>query len=186
MDYKKKPLPPIVGKAGFGLLGIGLVLMILAFAVNTQRAFFDYLWMYMFLVSIGVGSLALGDRLVPHAEIKPSQRPGGTFFHARIVHPVTGVAFKGFQIPFWVETIEMMKKAVPEASYISNIGWDVAITNSGPVIVEANTIPGFNTAQYRGFREITNGMGYQPIFDEAVNGKPFTNMLDYEKVLIRL
>ena len=38
----------------------------------------------------GVGSLALGDRLVPHAEIKPSQRPGGTFFHARIVHPVTG------------------------------------------------------------------------------------------------
>ena len=59
MDYKKKPLPPIVGKAGFGLLGIGLVLMILAFAVNTQRAFFDYLWMYMFLVSIGVGSLAL-------------------------------------------------------------------------------------------------------------------------------
>jgi hypothetical protein len=103
-----------------------------------------------------------------------------------VVHPVTGVAFKGFQIPFWVETIEMMKKAVPEASYISNIGWDVAITNSGPVIVEANTIPGFNTAQYRGFREITNGMGYQPIFDEAVNGKPFTNMLDYEKVLIRL
>jgi len=59
MDYKKKPLPPVVGKAGFGLLGIGLVLMILAFAVNTQRAFFDYLWMYMFLVSIGVGSLAL-------------------------------------------------------------------------------------------------------------------------------
>lgn len=59
MDYKKKPLPPIVGKAGFGLLGIGLILIILAFAVNTQRAFFDYLWMYMFLVSVGVGSLAL-------------------------------------------------------------------------------------------------------------------------------
>ena len=59
MDYQKKPLPPIVGKVGFGLLGVGAVLMILAFAVDTQRAFFDYLWMYMFLVSIGVGSLAL-------------------------------------------------------------------------------------------------------------------------------
>lgn len=59
MDYQKKPLPPLVGKIGFGLLGIGLILTILSFAVNSQRAFFDYLWMYMFLVSIGVGSLAL-------------------------------------------------------------------------------------------------------------------------------
>jgi len=59
MEYTKKPLSPVVGKTGYGLLGVGLVLMILAFAVNSQRAFFDYLWMYMFLVSIGVGSLAL-------------------------------------------------------------------------------------------------------------------------------
>ncbi len=102
------------------------------------------------------------------------------------VHPVTGVPFKGFQIPFWQETVDMMKKVVPEASYISNIGWDVAITNSGPLIVEANTIPGFNTAQYRGFHPVTNGMGYQPIFDEAVKGVPFADMSDYEKVLIKL
>lgn len=59
MDYIKKSLPAKVGKTGFILLGIGLISMIASFAVNTQRAFFDYLWMYMFLVSIGVGSLAL-------------------------------------------------------------------------------------------------------------------------------
>ena len=40
----------------------------------------------------GAGSLNLGDRLVPGARQKPSQREGGTFFHARIVHPVTGEA----------------------------------------------------------------------------------------------
>lgn len=59
MDYQKKPLPSKVGTLGFGLLGVGGILIILSFIVNTQRAFFDYLWMYMFLVSIGVGSLAL-------------------------------------------------------------------------------------------------------------------------------
>jgi len=59
MDYQKKPLPDKLGKIGYLLLGLGLLLTILAFAVDTKRAFFDYLWMYMFLVSIGVGSLAL-------------------------------------------------------------------------------------------------------------------------------
>jgi len=59
MNYQKKPLPAKVGKIGFALLGLGALLLIAAFAVDTKRAFFDYLWMYMFLVSIGVGSLAL-------------------------------------------------------------------------------------------------------------------------------
>ena len=35
----------------------------------------------------GAGALAVGDRLVPHAKQKPSQRTGGTFFHARVYHP---------------------------------------------------------------------------------------------------
>lgn len=38
----------------------------------------------------GAGALALGDRLAPLARLKPSQREGGSFFHARIVHPLTG------------------------------------------------------------------------------------------------
>lgn len=59
MDYQKKLLPSKLGTIGYALLGIGIVSIGVSFAVNTQRAFFDYLWMYMFLVSIGVGSLAL-------------------------------------------------------------------------------------------------------------------------------
>lgn len=57
MDYQKKPLPAKLGTIGYVLLGIGLVSIIASFAVNSQRAFFDYLWMYMFLVSIGVLSI---------------------------------------------------------------------------------------------------------------------------------
>lgn len=101
-------------------------------------------------------------------------------------HPATGTAFKGLQIPFWEETLQMMRRAVPLASKISNIGWDVAITENGPLIIEANTIPGFNTAQYRGYGWITEGYGYQPLFDEAMNGKPFADDGRYERVVLRL
>jgi tRNA modification GTPase len=38
----------------------------------------------------GRGALAVADRLVPAALSKPSQREGGTFFHATVTHPLTG------------------------------------------------------------------------------------------------
>ena len=101
-------------------------------------------------------------------------------------HPVTGVPFKGLKMPFWQETIDMMRKAVPLASKISNIGWDVAITEDGPLIIEANTIPGFNTAQYRGFAWVTDGFGYQPLFDEGMKGIPFDGRGHYDRVVIKL
>lgn len=100
-------------------------------------------------------------------------------------HPVTGVGFKGIQLNYWDETIEMMRKAVPLAKKISNIGWDVAFTKDGPLIIEANTIPGFNTAQYSGYGWITDGWGYQPLFD-AVHDIPFKDDGRYEKVVLKL
>jgi len=40
----------------------------------------------------GQGALEVGDRLVPGLRCPPSQRAAGTFFHARVTHPVTGEA----------------------------------------------------------------------------------------------
>ncbi len=54
-----KKLPASVGKWGLILTAVGVIMGGAAFAVDPHRAFFGYLWMYMFLVSIGVGSLAL-------------------------------------------------------------------------------------------------------------------------------
>ena len=103
-----------------------------------------------------------------------------------VCHPVTGVRFKGMQIPYWKESIELMKKAVPLASKISNIGWDVAITEDGPLIIEANTIPGFNTAQYGGYRWVTEGWGYQPLFDYGLGGDGLPEDGRYDRVLMKL
>lgn len=59
MDYPKKLLPAKLSLTGWVLLGIGLLILILAFLTDRRRAMFDYLWIFVFMVSIGVGSLAL-------------------------------------------------------------------------------------------------------------------------------
>lgn len=101
-------------------------------------------------------------------------------------HPVTGVKFKGMKIPYWQECLELMRKALPLASKISNIGWDIAVTEKGPLIIEANTIPGFNTAQYGGYSWVTEGWGYQPLFDYGLGGPELPGDGRYDRVLMRL
>ena len=45
---------------------------------------------------------------------------------------------KTLQIPFWNETIDMLKEACTIIPEIHIVGWDVAITPNGPVLVEGN------------------------------------------------
>lgn len=54
------------------------------------------------------------------------------------VHPVTGIAITGFQVPFWPEIKQMMEKAVFVAPENRSVGWDVAITEKGPELIEGN------------------------------------------------
>ena len=53
-------------------------------------------------------------------------------------HPVTGVEIRGFQVPYWEETIQMVKKAAKKNPSNRSIGWDVAITDAGPELIEGN------------------------------------------------
>jgi hypothetical protein len=59
MEYQKKELPEKVNKVGWILTGVGLILVVLAYLVDTQRSVFDNLVIFMFLVSIAVGSTML-------------------------------------------------------------------------------------------------------------------------------
>lgn len=58
-------------------------------------------------------------------------------------HPQTKVKFKGFQIPYWDEVIDMLSKASSLVPQVGYIGWDVAITDNGPIIIEGNNDPGY-------------------------------------------
>ncbi len=57
--YIKKALPQKFLNTGFALLGVGLVFGIIAFISDSQRASYSYLTAFMFLISLGVGSLFL-------------------------------------------------------------------------------------------------------------------------------
>ncbi|MGB6153410.1 MAG: sugar-transfer associated ATP-grasp domain-containing protein [Pricia sp.] len=55
-------------------------------------------------------------------------------------HPDTGFKFDNFQIPFFKEACEL---AIEGAKFIPDgfIGWDIALTPSGPTIIEGNEDP---------------------------------------------
>ena len=54
------------------------------------------------------------------------------------VHPVTSVPIIGFQVPFWNETLEMVREASLLHPENRSVGWDVVITEDGPGLIEGN------------------------------------------------
>lgn len=63
------------------------------------------------------------------------------------IHPATGVRFRGFQVPFVKEAMEMVKKAALEVPQVKYIGWDVCITPNGPAIIEGNNYAAYDFPQ---------------------------------------
>lgn len=56
-------------------------------------------------------------------------------------HPDTGVIIPGFRIPYWEQCLEMVREAAQLLPGLPLIGWDIAISNEKPLIVEANARP---------------------------------------------
>lgn len=57
-------------------------------------------------------------------------------------HPITKEKIVGFKVPLFHEAVELVKEAalvVPDMAYV---GWDVAIGENGPILVEGNWFPG--------------------------------------------
>jgi hypothetical protein len=54
------------------------------------------------------------------------------------VHPRTGVRIEGFQVPFWQETLDMVREATLLHPENRSIGWDVVVTPDGPGLIEGN------------------------------------------------
>lgn len=58
------------------------------------------------------------------------------------VHPESKQNIIGFQIPMYKEVEMLVKKAALEEPSVRYIGWDVAITDHGPVLIEGNESSG--------------------------------------------
>lgn len=74
-------------------------------------------------------------------------------------HPVSKVPFVGFEIPYYQESVELVLRAALEVPQVRYVGWDVAITEDGPVLVEGNIIPGYDMCQnYHHLRDDKRGI----------------------------
>lgn len=63
------------------------------------------------------------------------------------VHPDTGVAFSGFRIPFWDQATALCRRAHEAFPAYAFIGWDIAIDEDGPILVEGNLQWGVESLQ---------------------------------------
>jgi hypothetical protein len=84
-------------------------------------------------IFVGV-DLATG-RLFPQA--RRLFKHGGDV-HA--VHPDTGFRFEGAEIPRFPEVLTVAERAAAQLPH-DLVGWDIAVTEAGPVIIEGNALP---------------------------------------------
>jgi hypothetical protein len=108
-----------------------------AFATNNQKT-----------DSWGKGAIYVGfdhksEKLKKKGFYHPSVNNKGIVYK----HPDNDTIFDGYKIDGLKEAVELCKKAHLFFYYSPIIAWDVAITDKGPKILEANEKPGMNALQ---------------------------------------
>ena len=81
-------------------------------------------------------------------------------------HPISKHKIVGFKVPMFKEAVELVKEAgkvVPDVRYV---GWDVAIGENGPVLIEGNCFPGVFQAKPSLVKE---KIGLIPKYNEVMN-----------------
>lgn len=63
-------------------------------------------------------------------------------------HPVTHFNAKGTQLPCWESVLELAKKAAYRVPQVAYVGWDIALTTKGPVLIEGNHCGGCGGNQF--------------------------------------
>lgn len=84
-------------------------------------------------------------------------------------HPMTGVVFEDFEIPYFKEAVELCFKAALAIPKIGFVGWDCYIGKNGPGIIEANNYPDYYFWQ---LPELTpDRKGILPYFEDLFKQK---------------
>lgn len=63
------------------------------------------------------------------------------------IHPYTKTKIVGFKIPDYDKCVSLVKKAALEEPNVGYVGWDVAISDKGPLLIEGNPLPGYDMPQ---------------------------------------
>lgn len=87
------------------------------------------------LVGNATAAISLSNGLLEPAVIPT---PDGSMLRTIPAHPKTGAPFDQFRLPFWSEVCSLVNDTAIKLLPVRTIGWDVAITPNGPVILEGN------------------------------------------------
>ena len=81
---------------------------------------------------------------------RASQLPDGRDLVWFASHPDSGAQIEGAQVPFWEEVKELVLDGANRLNFMEYIGWDIIVSPTGPVILEANVNSGMNVLQVHG------------------------------------
>lgn len=89
------------------------------------------------------------------------------------VHPQTGFRPKGFQVPFYKETIQMVEEMAKQLPDCPLLGWDIAITEEGPKLLEFNAFPAIAFNQNYYFTKVLgkSDVGAKPLIEQQLGMK---------------
>lgn len=82
-------------------------------------------------------------------------------------HPTSHIKFIGFQIPKFKEAVALVKEAAKEIPEVRQVGWDVAITEKGPAIVEGNNWTDYMFSQLP--EHTKDKVGLMPYYRKILN-----------------
>ncbi len=82
-------------------------------------------------------------------------------------HPSSGMALIGFRVPYFKEALELCRKAAKVEKHVRYVGWDIAVSDRGPLIVEGNPLPGYDMPQ--NYFVTGKDTGLRPDFEEILD-----------------
>lgn len=63
-------------------------------------------------------------------------------------HPDTGAAIEGVAVPHWDSVLRLVARLGEVFPFLAYVGWDVAVTEEGPVVIEGNAHPSLRFFQF--------------------------------------
>ncbi len=94
-------------------------------------------------------------------------------------HPDSETVFDGYTLPYWKELCQRTKNAAIKVPGVRFVGWDLALTPDGPVLVEGNHYPGHDI--YQLVAQNPDKKGMLPVFEQVVPYDHLKNLIKKRK-----
>lgn len=112
----------------------------------------------------------LAELDVATGEVLQIRRGSGVDMELIENHPVSGKPMRGMMIPHWKQATDLARQAHGLATGNGVLGFDIGMTQTGPVVVECNTNPFHTLYQLATGRGILNA-DFAPVFKRIAAAK---------------